>query len=80
MNATTISISLDEELLNQLDRLVQSRVFPDRSQAIQSAVEEKVAQVHRNQLAEECSKLDPAEEMALADLGLAAEVDEWPPY
>jgi hypothetical protein len=34
----------------------------------------------RSLLAEECAKLDPAEERALADEGLAAEGSMWPPY
>src|SRR5262249_28321394 len=34
---------------------------------------------HRS-LAQECAKLDPREEQALADEGLASEVTEWPAY
>ena len=36
--------------------------------------------MEKTRLAQECAKLDPAFEQALADEGLAAEVDEWPEY
>jgi hypothetical protein len=41
-------------------------VFSNRSQAIQVAVEEKMARLEQNRLARECAKLDPAFEKALA--------------
>ncbi len=66
--------------MQHLDRLVQSRVFPNRSQAIQAAVEEKIDRLQKTRLAQECAKLDPDEEQAFADLGLAAERDRWSLY
>lgn len=80
MNASKITISLDPDLLQRLDRLVQSRVFHSRSQAIQVAVQEKIVRLQKTRLACECAKLDPAEEQAFADMGLAAESEQWPPY
>ena len=80
MNAAKITVSLDPSLLHRLDRLVQSHVFPSRSQAVQAAVEEKIARLQKTRLARECAKLDPEQEQALADAGLAAEVGQWPPY
>ncbi len=80
MSAAKITISIDENLLKQVDKLVQSHVFLNRSQAIQAAVQEKIARLEKIRLAQECAKLDPAFEQALADEGLAAEVDEWPEY
>jgi Arc/MetJ-type ribon-helix-helix transcriptional regulator len=80
MSAAKITISIDERLLSQLDRLIQSQVFLNRSQAIQAAVQEKVARLDQVRLARECAKLDPAFEQAMADEGLAAEADEWPRY
>ena len=80
MGVAKITISIDEQLLSRLDVLVQSRVFSNRSQAVQSAVQEKVARIGKTRLAQECAKLDPQEEQALADEGLAAEVAQWPPY
>lgn len=59
---------------------MKSRVFSNRSQAIQAAVAEKVARLDNNRLAQECAKLDRAQEQALADEGLASEVAEWLEY
>jgi len=80
MSAAKVTISIDETLLRRVDQLVQSRVFLNRSQAIQTAVEEKVARLDKTRLAQECAKLDPAFEQAMADEGLGAEVTEWPEY
>ncbi|MGD9629508.1 MAG: ribbon-helix-helix domain-containing protein [Pyrinomonadaceae bacterium] len=80
MSVAKVTISIDSRLLRRLDKLVKTDVFPSRSQAIQSAVEEKVERLDRSRLRRECDKLDIKEEQAFADLGLASEVDEWPEY
>ena len=80
MARAKVAISLDENTLNQLDRLVKSRVFPNRSQAIQEAVEEKLSRLDRSRLARECAKVDPVFEKALAEEGLSTELAEWPEY
>ncbi len=72
MSVAKITISIDEQLLSRLDLLVQSRIFPSRSQAVQSAVQEKILRLSRTRLAQECAKLDPQEEQELADEGLAS--------
>ncbi len=78
MPKTKIAISLDEATLCRLDRLVQSRVFPNRSRAIQAAVEEKLQRPERRRLAEQCALLDPVEEAGLAEEGLMGV--PWPEY
>jgi hypothetical protein len=55
-------------------------VFPSRSKAIRIAIAEKLSRFNGHRLAEECSKLDPKFEKALADEGLAGGLDEWPEY
>ena len=80
MNAAKITISLNQDLLERLDRLVQSRVYANRSQAIQEAIKDKISRLHKTRLSRECAKLKPAEEQAFADMGLAAEAEQWPPY
>ena len=80
MGVAKVTISIESQLLKKIDSLVNERVFPSRSQAIQKAVEEKVTRLDRNRLARECAKLDKNEEQAWADLGLSAEVNEWPEY
>ena len=80
MSVAKVTISIESNLLRKVDYLVKERVFSNRSQAIQSAVEEKVSRLDRNRLARECAKLDKAEEQSLADLGLSAEIEEWLEY
>ena len=48
-------------------------VFPNRSQAVEVAVQEKLSRLKRERLARECAKLDPDFERALAEEGFAEE-------
>jgi metal-responsive CopG/Arc/MetJ family transcriptional regulator len=80
MGTAKIAISIEEELLGKLDRLVSSKVFPNRSRAIQEAVQEKLSRVNRSRLARECAKLDPKFEKALAEEGISQDMGEWPEY
>ena len=80
MGVAKVTISIESDLLKKVDYLVKERVFSNRSQAIQSAVAEKVSRLDRNRLARECAKLDKSEEQSLADLGLTTEVEEWLEY
>ena len=52
--------------------------FRNRSQAVESALAEKVDRLARTRLATECDKLDPTHEQFLADEGIAGE--SWPEY
>lgn len=80
MGRTKIAITLDEGTLVQVDRLVSERRFPSRSQAIQEAVDEKLSRLSRSRLAQQCVKLDPDYERALAEEGMGGELAEWPEY
>jgi metal-responsive CopG/Arc/MetJ family transcriptional regulator len=80
MRVAKVTISIKSGLLKKVDYLVKERVFSNRSQAIQSAVEEKVSRLDKNRLARECAKLDKHEEQSLADLGVASEAEEWLEY
>ena len=80
MSRAKVAISLDESTLERLDKLVERAVFSNRSQAIQEAVEEKLARMERSRLARECAKLDPAFEKALAEEGMSEDAAEWPEY
>jgi metal-responsive CopG/Arc/MetJ family transcriptional regulator len=80
MSVAKVTISIESNLLKKVDRLVKERVFANRSQAVQSAVEEKISRLESNRLARECSKLNRTEEQSLADLGLASEAEEWLEY
>jgi metal-responsive CopG/Arc/MetJ family transcriptional regulator len=80
MSKSKIAITLEETTLERLDELVKRSEYPSRSQAIQEAVEEKLARLERSRLARECAKLDPAFEKALAEEGLSEDVSQWPEY
>lgn len=80
MGAAKVAITIEEELLKRIDRLVAQRTFPNRSRAIQEAVREKLERLERGRLARECGKLDPAFEQKLADEGLAGDLLEWPEF
>ena len=80
MNTTKVAITLNKRTLDRLDQLVRNRMFPNRSKAIQEAVEEKLDRLDRSRLARECAKLDPVEEKAMAEEHLAEELGQWPEY
>ena len=80
MATAKIAVSMDQETLKQLDRLVARGVFPSRSRAIQLAVQERLARISRDRLARECAKLDPKFEAQMAEEDLEAEVEQWPEY
>ena len=80
MATSKIAITIEENILNRLDFLVNSHAFPNRSRAIQEAVAEKLNRIEKKRLARECAKLNPKFEQAIADEGFTAEIDEWPEY
>lgn len=80
MGSVKVAITIDSETLERVDGLVERKVYPNRSRAIQSAVAEKLARMERGRLAFECAKLDPRFEKALAEEGLGQELDRWPEY
>jgi metal-responsive CopG/Arc/MetJ family transcriptional regulator len=80
MPKTKVAVTLDEDLVDELDGLVASRQFNNRSQAIEEALAEKLGRLARTRLARECAKLDPDQERALAEEGLAASSETWPEY
>ena len=80
MSVAKVTVSIDEYLLRRIDRLVKSQAFASRSQAVQEALEEKIARLENTRLAQECAKLDPTEEQAFADEGLKEDAAQWPEY
>lgn len=80
METAKVAISINKDTLRKLDRLVEDKVFPNRSRAIQEAVEDKLNRLGRNRLAKECAKLDPVFEQSLAEEGISGELKEWPVY
>ena len=80
MSVAKIAITMEEALVEQVDRLVRERAYPNRSRAIQDAVADKLRRMDRGRLARECAKLDPKLEQALAEEGIGAEAESWPEY
>ncbi len=80
MGKEKIAITLDEEFIGELDRLVNQHVFQSRSQAIREAVSEKLRRMKRSRLATECAKLQPAFEKAMAEEGMTEDMSQWPEY
>ena len=80
MAASKIAITIDDNLLKKLDLMVKSKVYPNRSKAIQEAVADKLKRFERTRLAQECAKLDPEYEQNIAEEGFSMEIDEWPEY
>jgi metal-responsive CopG/Arc/MetJ family transcriptional regulator len=58
MGVAKIAITMEEGLVERVDRLVREQVYPNRSRAIQDAVADKLRRMDRERLARECAKLD----------------------
>jgi metal-responsive CopG/Arc/MetJ family transcriptional regulator len=80
MAKTKIAVTLDVKTVKKIDILVKKNIFPNRSKAIQEALQEKIKKMEHGRLARECSKLDSAFEKALAEEGISEELNEWPEY
>ena len=80
MPKTKVALTLDTGLLERLDELVERRKFRNRSQAVESALADKLQRLARTRLARESAKLNPREEKRLADEGLADDFASWPEY
>ncbi len=80
MPKTKLAVTLDAALLKNLDQLVARRQFANRSQAIETAVAEKLSRIAHTRLARESAKLDQKEEKALAEEGVGGSTETWPEY
>lgn len=80
--ATTmkIAISIDKRVLNRIDRLVENKIFANRSRAIQTAIEEKISKLDKSRLAIESAKLDKTEEQQLSEESSQTDLREWAEY
>lgn len=80
MPTRKVAITIDAELLEQVDRWVATGEFPNRSRAMQAGLTRlREDRVKRRSLVRELAKLDPAEERALAEERLCGEAP-WPEY
>jgi Arc/MetJ-type ribon-helix-helix transcriptional regulator len=67
-----IAVTLNQKTVADLDRWVREGRYPNRSRALQSAVDLLAEREKRNRLARELAKLDRAGEQRLAEEGLGA--------
>lgn len=80
MPKTKVAVTLDSEILGELDELISQRRFPNRSQAIEAALAEKLERLARTRLAREAAKLDRDQERGFAEEGMDSELAAWPEY
>jgi metal-responsive CopG/Arc/MetJ family transcriptional regulator len=80
MPKTKVALTIDADLLQQVDELVERQQFRNRSQAVEAALAEQLKRRARTRLAREAAKLNPRAEKRLADDGLVDALDGWPEY
>ncbi len=78
MPVAKVAVTIDAQLLSEVDRWVASGEFPSRSRAVQAALSRlREERARRGTLLGELAKLDPAEERQLAEEWLRGEAS-WP--
>jgi Arc/MetJ-type ribon-helix-helix transcriptional regulator len=80
MPKTKVALTLEAGLIHQVDELVAQQRYRNRSQAVEAALADKLERLARTRLARECARLDPKQEKALAEEGLAGSLETWPEY
>lgn len=80
MTTSKVAVTIDSDLLAELDQLVAQQVFPNRSRAIQEALTDKLARLRHRRLARECARLNAAEERSIAEEGIEQDILQWPEY
>jgi Arc/MetJ-type ribon-helix-helix transcriptional regulator len=73
---TKIAVTLNQKTVADLDRWVREGRYPNRSRALQSAVDMLSEREKRSRLARELAKLNPAAEKRMAGEGLGD--SSWP--
>jgi len=67
---TKIAVTLNQKTVADLDRWVREGRYPNRSRALQSAVDMLSEREKRSRLARELAKLNPQQEKRMAEEGL----------
>ena len=80
MTAAKIAITIDENLLREVDNWVKQKLYPNRSQAVQAALFDRVHHLNQQRLEAECAKLDRQEEQEFAELGIEETLSGWSQY
>lgn len=80
MPTAKVAVTIDEQLLREVDGWVAAGEFPNRSRAVQTALARlRQERAERRSLLGALAQLDVAEERALADEALSADA-AWPAY
>ena len=64
-----IAITIDENLLSEIDYLVEQKIYPSRSKAIEANLKVNRDSLRRQRFELECAKLNPKEEQEFAEWG-----------
>ncbi len=80
MPKSKIAVTIDVQVLSQVDRLVKEKAYPNRSRIVEEALTEKLSRMDRSRLMRELNKIEIGFERAMADEGLAQDRTEWPEY
>ncbi|MBM2811084.1 MAG: transcriptional regulator, CopG family [Chloroflexi bacterium] len=80
MRASKVAVTIDQDLLREIDRWVSAGEFPSRSRVVQEGLARlRTERERHSSLIAELAKLDVAEEQHLAEEWLAGEAD-WPRF
>lgn len=80
MAKAKVAVTIEEAILEQVDRLVKQRAFSNRSQAFEEALSDKLSRMARTRLARESARLDPRQEREMAEEGILEDEQLWPPF
>ena len=67
MSMKKIAITVEDQNLSIIDMLVREGLYPNRSKAIQAAIQEKLDDLQKMRLFTESVKLDSTEEQTMAE-------------
>ncbi len=80
MPTAKVAVTIEEQLLREVDGWVAAGDYPNRSRAFQAGLARlREERQQRRSLLAELARLDPAEERALAEEQLSGEAP-WPAY
>ena len=80
MAAKKIAITLEQNLVEDIDRMVSEGKYPNRSRAIQEALRDKISKDRKIRLKRESAKLSREQERNFAEEGLIGDAGTWPEY
>jgi len=78
MATREVAVTLDERTVAEVDRWVREGRYPNRSRAMQAALEEMTRRWRMERIAQEAAKLDVTEQHAMAEEWVGD--DGWPAY